>query len=238
MNCPSQSCLDLVEHHFATLTGGARPLSLDGDRLHCGLPHRPVPLDELRRRLLKPGISPLTKNAAWAEIVRKAHAQPDPWVMAAAGMLIPGLKRIGGKLSGQFRGDRCDLDSEILEGFINALHCADPRSPKLYGQFYWAALRRGHKACEREDLSRQHVELTDQTRHGPVRARAGNPDLVLAKALREGVVTARQADLVCTVYLDHARRIHIASRLGLNRYRIGLELAAAKRKLTAYLAAA
>jgi hypothetical protein len=233
------SNLDVVERHFTTLTGGPCPLALDGARLGCGLPPKQMPLDELRVMLLKRQTSWLTKNAAWQELVRLAHAQPDPWIMAAAGVIVPGLKHIGGKLGPCYPGDPSDLDSEILEGFFQALDLAEPTDPKLYSQFYWAAFRRGHEACNREKrLARQRADLTEATRPAAPRPRTGHPDLVLANAMLDGAVTPRQADLVSGIHLGRINRSSAADRLGLSRRQIGLELAAAERKLVKYLSAA
>jgi len=92
-------------------------------------------------------------------------------------MMMPGLKHIAGKLGSRFRGDRNDLDSELPEGFLQALDVADVRSPRIYGQLYWAAFRRGHEACnsERRRAMSRHVMLhaDAQTRlsTGPMRSR-------------------------------------------------------------------
>lgn len=50
----------------------------------------------------------------------------------------------------RFPGDRNDLDSAILEGFLQALDVADARARKVYGQLYWATFRRGHELCNSE----------------------------------------------------------------------------------------
>ncbi|MGW0517022.1 hypothetical protein [Crossiella sp. NPDC003009] len=124
----------------------------------------------------------------WKELVRKAHATPEPWTTIAAAMMMPGLKHIAGKLGSRFCGDRNDLDSEILEGFLQALDVADVRSPKIFGQLYWAAFRRGHEACNserRRAMSRS--ELTDTAIDA--RTADGHPDLVLAGAMLSGVIT-------------------------------------------------
>jgi hypothetical protein len=67
--------------------------------------------------------------------------------------------------------------------------------------------------------------------------RAGNPDLALARAVLDGVVTSRQANLVSGVLLDRHHRADIARRLGLSRRRARAQLASARRELAAYLAA-
>ncbi|KAA2265228.1 hypothetical protein F0L68_05115 [Solihabitans fulvus] len=126
------------------MTAGPQPLSLDCAALGCGLPDEELPLDQVRLLLLRRRTSWVTKDAVWQELVRRAHATPEPWTTVAAAMMMPGLKHIAGKLGSRFCGDRNDLDSEFLEGFLQALDVADARSPKIFGQLYWAAFRRGH----------------------------------------------------------------------------------------------
>lgn len=178
-----------------------------------------MPLDEVRVLLLKRRTSWVTKDVVWQELVKRAHATPEPWITVTAGMMIPGLKHIGGKLGGRYPGDRNDLDSEILEGFLQALDIADESAPKIYSQLYWAAFRRGHEACNRERrLAMSRSELADTV--ADRRPAGGHPDLVLADAMLSGVVTPQQADLVSDVLLDHEDRRTAATRRGMSRHEV------------------
>lgn len=127
----SPSHLDVIERRFLALTAGSRPLALDCAALGCGLPQRDMPLDEVRVLLLRRRTSWVSKDAVWQELVRRARAVPEPWTTVAAGMMMPGPKHIAGKLGSRFLGDRDDLDSEILEGFLQALDIADERAPRI-----------------------------------------------------------------------------------------------------------
>lgn len=134
----------MIERRFLAMTAG------------------PQPLDEVRVLLLKRQTSWVTKDAVWQELVRRAHAEPEPWTTVAAAMMMPGLKHIGGKLGSRFPGNRNDLDSAILEGFLQALDITDARARKVYGQLYWAAFRRGHEVCNSERRrAMTRSELTD-----------------------------------------------------------------------------
>ena len=107
----SPSHLDVIEQRFLAMTAGPDPLTLDCAALGCGLPAEEVALDDLRVLLLKRRTSWITKDTVWQELVRRAHASPEPWTIVAAAMMMPGLKHIGGKLGSRFVGDRNDLDS-------------------------------------------------------------------------------------------------------------------------------
>lgn len=201
------------------------------------MPERSIPLNELRILLLETQTGWRTKNAVWAKLVRMARVQPEPWLMAGAGMMLPGMKCIAARFGSRFPGDRSDLDSEILEGFLRALRQADPVQPTLYGRLYRAAYRGGHEARARERrLAAPCRRLADNTVSTPS-CRSRHPDLVLAAAMRDGAVTPHQADLLCGVHLDRARRVDLARRLGVTRYQVRLELTAAERGLAHYLIA-
>ncbi|MGI6872410.1 hypothetical protein [Amycolatopsis sp. 3B14] len=92
----------MIERRFLAMTAGPQPLTLDCAALGCGLPAEVLPLDEVRVRLLKRQTSWVTKDAVWQELVRRAHAEPEPWTTVAAAMMMPGLKHIGGKLGSRF----------------------------------------------------------------------------------------------------------------------------------------
>lgn len=227
------SHLDVIERRFLAMTTGSCPLTFDGAALGCGLPPREMPLDEVRVLLLKRRTSWVTKDAVWQELIRRAHATPDPWTTIAAGMIVPGLKHIAAKFGSRFLGDRRDLDSEILEGFLQALDIADAHAPKAYAQLYWAAFRRGHEACNRE--RRQAMSRSDLVEAADLRPSGGHPDLVLAGAMLSGVVTPQQADLVSDVLLDQDDRSTAANRRGMSRYHVRAQLNTASRHLVDYL---
>jgi hypothetical protein len=232
----SPSHLDVIEQRFLALTAGPQPLTLDCAALGCGLPAEEKPLDEVRVLLLKRQTCWVTKDAVWQELVKRAHTMPEPWITVAAAMMMPGLKHIGGKLGARYPGDRNDLDSEILEGFLEALDLADPGAPKIYGRLYWAAFRRGHEACNRETrLVLCRSMLTETTAN--LRPLGGHPDLVLAGAMLAGVVTPQQADLVSDVLLDHRERSAAAVRRGMSRDQVASQLNTAARHLAGYLRA-
>lgn len=230
------SALDLAELQFTRLATGAHGLALDGGVLGHGLPECKIPLIDLRPMLLKRRCTSATKGTVWSALVRLAHDRPEPWAVAATGMMMPGMKKIGGRLGTHYPGDLRDLDSAIVEGFLHALDRADPAQPRLHTRLYGAAFRYGYTACVREGLvSGRQAPLKESIGWHGASGRFGHPDLVLAGALRDGVVTRHQADLLVWVHLDHARRADLARRLGVSPYQIGQELAVAERGLASYL---
>lgn len=235
MTEPQRSCLDVTEYHFRLLAQPPHSITIEGQSISHELPPGPLTLDELRVLMLKRRVGHRIKTAVWSYLVRMSHARPDPWIMIAAGMMLPGLKSIAARMNCCYPNDARDLDSEILEGFLQTLRLVDPDEPALHTQLYLAALRRGQQACRQENRQASRRAPLPENLLDTV---AGNPDVALARAVREGAVTSTQADLISGVHLDCASRVQVAHQLRISRDQVRRELAAATRGLTAYLAGA
>lgn len=230
-----RSCLDLTEEQFQSLSQRAHPVTVDGPRLSRELPARRIGLAELRVILLKRRAGDRLKNAVWSHLARMTRTAPDPWMIASAGMMLPGLKSIAARMRACYPYDPGDLDSEILEAFLRELSRLDPDRPAPHTQLYLAAWRRGYETCRREARrAGRYAPLPD----GLADHRRGNPDIALARAVLDGVVTAEQAALVSRVHLDSAQRGDVARQLGMSRDRARRELTIATRGLSVYLATA
>lgn len=235
MSDSKRSCLDAIDQEFRVLSAPPHSLSVDGEQISPDLPARSVGLEELRLIVLKRRSGDQVKGAVWSYLVRMARARPDPWVVAAMGMMLPGLKTIAARMNHVYPYEINDLDSEISAAFLTALALVDARHPALHTQLYLAALQGGRRACR--------VALREVSRSAPLpeslpESAAGNPDIALVHAVRDRVVTPAQAALISGVHLDHAPRGNIARRMGISRDRVRHELTAATRGLSTYLSAA
>ena len=109
-----------LERTFAILTTEPRPLALDGTGIP-GLPDRPIPLDELRARLLHPSTPYATRDAALEVLIERARAQGGGWTVGLAGVLLPGLRRAVAPLAVACPGKEADLEAESLAGLPPAV---------------------------------------------------------------------------------------------------------------------
>ncbi|MET8983239.1 hypothetical protein ABZX85_47500 [Streptomyces sp. NPDC004539] len=191
--------LDTVRESFALLAGGPEPLTVDGRRIR-GLPPRHLPLDELRTLLLNPACPRLTRDAVWTLLVRRSRRDGAPWVLACAGMALPALAGVVRRLTDSLPGDSPDLQAEVVSGFLHALASVDVVRPRVLPRLRWAAYRQGHAALTRTLNSPTPVAPG----FGPAVPRLpwGHPDLVLARAVREAVLTRTEADLIGSTRLD------------------------------------
>src|SRR5256885_8385179 len=97
--------LNIARDTFSWLVSGPHPLAVDGRRFP-GLPRRPVPLDELRDRLLQRYCPRRTRDAVWAHLVRRSRAEGASWTVACVGMALPALASSARWLAARYRGDR------------------------------------------------------------------------------------------------------------------------------------
>ena len=190
--------LDTARDCFQLLVTGPQPMSIDG-REFAGLPHRLVPLDELRDLLLSKQCANSTRDAVWAYLVQRSRADRGAWMVACAGMALPTLASTAGWLAARYRGDRIDVHSEVLAGFLEALAKIDLSEPGIVIRLCWAARRAGQAALA-ESLDAP-IPTDSGTASVLQWAPPGHPDLVLARAVGAGILTATEADLISATRL-------------------------------------
>jgi hypothetical protein len=129
---------------------------------------------------------------------------------------MPGLRRAVASLTPAYRGDPADLQSEVLAGFLAAMRALDLdelEEVPLASRLCWAARRAGeHLAFADAAWAARRADLDDQG-DTPDLPR-GHPDLVLARAVRRGVLTAAQAELIGRSRLEGVPLSQIAAETG------------------------
>lgn len=202
-----------LERTFTLLTTEPRPLALDGTGI-AGLPNRPIPLDELRARLLHPSTPYATRDAALDVLIGRARAEGGAWSVGLAGVLLPGLRRAVAPLAAACPGKEADLEAEMLAGLLAALDRFGPGrsrpAGRLCGQAFDAAKR----------LLRAELAERSRPGHDAVSAEPpkpyGHPDFVLARAVAEGAVCADDAELIGATRLGEMSLADAAASWGLS----------------------
>lgn len=210
----SPNALDAIRTAFSDLTAGENPLAVDG-RLFAGWPPRPIPLDEVRDRLLDRSCPQAIRDAVWAHLVVRARTDAPAWAVGAAGVALPGLTGCAARLTARFAGDPADVHAEVVAGFLAALHRVDIGRPRIMARLRWAAYRAGHAALLEALRAPRPAGLT----HGqPVLPATGSPDEVLARAVAAGAITDDDAELIGATRLEDtavdtwAEQHHASSR--------------------------
>lgn len=220
--------LDMAREAFRLLVTGPEPLGIDGGGFP-GLAERLIPLDELRDMLLEGGCPEQTRSAVWVHLVRRSHTEGAAWTIACVGLALPGIARIARGLAQRYRGERAELESALLTGFVEELRLVDPsESEVLPGRLLWAVYRAGHA----EVVDSLHAAIPTAPDDLPIgedgatptapgfrssvpQLLSGHPDLVLARAVADGALHPEDAELIGTTRLDGVDLTAWAHRRGM-----------------------
>jgi hypothetical protein len=166
-----------------------------------GLPAGFVSLWDLRRWMLSHRGAYAARNAIWRDLIIRARQDPN-WMTATIGMALPALVRAAGHICRGFRGDRDDIDAEMLAAFIAAVRDGvDIAAERLYDRLRWHAVRAGI-AMRNDDLPYLLVPDVEQLAGAAPRLPYGHPDLIVARAVATGILDALDAELIMATRLD------------------------------------
>lgn len=228
----TDSPFDTLERTFDLLTTGPRPLALDGTGI-TGMADRAVPLGELKAWLLHPSTPFPLRDAIVGELVARAQAEGGRWSVGLAGVLLPGLRRAVWPLTQACPGKADEIEAETLAAFLAAVAKAAPGRPRLASRLCWLA-RIGAQRLLRAELAEQAGPGTDPVSAAPPRP-WGHPDLVLARAVRAGVIGVADAQLIGATRLDGENVAEVAAELGLDYEACRIRRGRAEAKLRDYL---
>jgi hypothetical protein len=232
----AETPFDTLRAAFEALAAEPCPLSIPAREL-AGLivPARDVALPEIKRAVWDKSARPAVKRALWAAVVRRAQAGDASWTLAAAGLAYPAL---AGKVLRACQANPADiheLQAEVLVEFLTALGQLDMDDPRVVDVAGWLAWRaffasRAFRRAEAAAAAAGSVPLA----HGTMPLfPAGHPDVVLARAVRAGVIDRDEADWIGRTCLEQEDPKAVAREYGIalsTFYRRRLE---AGRKLAA-----
>lgn len=224
--------LDCARDSFTWLVTGPRPLSVNGRRFP-GLPNRRIPVDELRDLLLNRTCSRATRDAVWAYLVRRSRREGATWTVACVGMALPALATTARWIAARYRGDRADAHAAVLSGFVEALAAVNVSDPGVLNRLMWRTRQAGQAALE-ESLD---APTPAGTRPGPSIPQTpwGHPDLVLARAVGDAVLTPTEADVISATRLGEESLTGWAARHRCSFWAAYKVRARAEARLVGYL---
>jgi hypothetical protein len=224
------SAIAAAESAFRVLVARPAPLAFDGHGVE-GLPDRHLDLLELREVLVAHRLSGEAEDVVWRRLVVQARTWGQAWVVVAAGMAVPGLTRITGRLVVGHRGLAQDIESEVVAGFLDALRHDDEQAPRVWLRLMWAAWRAGARARRMRDEADLPGDLPAGSR--VPRAPYGHPDLLLGRAVATGVLTMEEADLIGQTRLGDVLMEVIADTRGVSPQVLRMRRTRAEKRLVA-----
>ncbi len=229
------SVFDVASKAFWLLVTGPNPIAIDG-RVFDGFPDRLVPLNEVRRRLLAARRTDAMRDQVWAHVIERARAERGAWTVGCVGLALPGLITAAARLVGPYAADPADVYAAMLAGFLEELARIDTGKPWIMQRLQAAARAAGIRVI-REELDRP-TPVDERFRSEPPPAPWGHPDLVLARAVADGVITAAQAEMIGATRLEEISARDYAAAHGINYDTFLRTRLRAERKLVAYLTGA
>jgi hypothetical protein len=247
------NAIDVAAVAFARLCERRPLLTVDGTAAGCGLPARPLPLRELRSMLLHPATGPAARDAALTALrcdtPADGNAAGGPVIAGAAGggngadrqlaligLLLPGLRHAASRLQREFpHADTDDLTSELVCGVLEALRGFDPAGGRIARGVVRARQSARTPAGSPRTIGApagliDAASAADLAGQGPA-----HPDFTLAAAVRAGVVTAADAELIARTRLEAVPLCTAAAQLGLLYPTARRRRARAERRLVPWL---
>ncbi|MDR7171730.1 hypothetical protein J2W56_005491 [Nocardia kruczakiae] len=220
--------LALIRQRFARLGEHPVPgLPPGWDQLHA---------DRLAARLLNPQIPAEEVDAVWTQLIEAARTRDDTAVLICAGAALPMLSAITAKLCGHW-AYRADTEAMVLVAFLDAVSGLDVARPNVAYRLRWATF---HRACppvrERKAAPTPIDWFPDSGHSGKaVSSPQGHPELLLALAVEEGVLTAAEAGLIIDTRLHPRRLKSIAAEAGIGYAAVAKRRRRAEHRLAAWL---
>lgn len=228
------SPLHAVETAFLTLASGDAPLTFEAALLGGSAPagRDQVTVTELRTILLASSTPFPVRDAVWAELISRSRQMAGAWTVVAVAMAMPELKKLAGRYGRGFDGAPEDLHAEILAAFLDHLKAVDIAAGGIWPRLAWSARRAAIRAVETEIDYIRHAEGFCSA---PPRMPFGHEDLVLARAEREGVISAADADLIGMTRLEGVPLAEAAEMLGATKNAVKIRRQRAEARLVAWI---
>ena len=205
--------LAVLDRSFRLLVCEPAPLTLDGRSVGHGLPARSIPLDALRGLLLHPSVSFDTRDAALSWLVGRAQADGGRWVVGLAGVLLPGIGRRVYPLCRAFPRLAHDLEAEALVGLLQAVQTWQLGQDRVATRLVWAAARGAHRLLRHERALGERETSMGLRLEPPPRPPA-HGDLLLTQAVRAGVLSRADAELIAATRLQEIPLHQLTGRWG------------------------
>lgn len=205
--------LDTLDRSFRLLVCEPAPLSLDGRLVGHRLPAQPIPLDQLRSLLLHPSVEFDARDAALTWLVQRAQGEGGAWLVGLAGVLLPGIGRRVYPLCRAFPRLAHDLEAEALVALLQAVEAWRLGEDRVATRLVWAAARGAHRLLRRE-TALQDREASVGLRLEPPARQPAHGDLLLAQAVRVGVLSRVDAELIAVTRVEEVPLRQLAGRWG------------------------
>lgn len=228
--------LDTIKSAFAQMRETSAAFTIRLPPVPVGPAVREMDLDGISGVISNRNADPVLRAAVWGQVIRKARRGEAGWMIVAAGLAHGKLVHKSILLAGNFGGDRAEDQADLIEAFIIAVRDIDILDPEVFdlgAACAWRAYAAVRKSRRRELAnSAAWEELPVEV---PASVPVGHPDILLARAVRAGVLTEREAEFIGRSYLEQTPTAQVAAWAGVSRRTFFRMRRAAEVKLAAAL---
>jgi hypothetical protein len=214
----SETPLETIKSAFSQMREMSHEMTLRLPPVPVGPVNRVMDLEQICRILSDKDTDPVVRNIVWGAVVRKSRRRESGWVLAAAGLAYPSLVHKSQMLATGFDGDTVEDQADLIEAFITAIRAVNVEDPTIRDMgavASWAAFTAVRRARRHEAASPVCAPLSDES--SALAPEVGHPDIVLARAVRLGVITADEAEYIGRSYLEETPIDEILAWAGLSR---------------------
>jgi hypothetical protein len=218
--------LDAVEQAFARFLA-------DPQAPHVRTVLGTLPLAVVRSILADPRTLPWVHDGIWHTLIGHARGDDTEWLLAAVGCALPRIRSSIWHATRDRRVDKDEAAQAALTAFAEAVLTLDPAPERgVLDDLVRYARNAAQTVADR--TQRDYVSHR-QPGSFPPPAPSGHPDLVLARLVREGVITAEEADLIGRHRLEGTSIRRLAAARGTYPMRLHRQLQAAEDRVIAAL---
>ncbi|MVU77135.1 hypothetical protein GPX89_07720 [Nocardia sp. ET3-3] len=167
----------------------------------AALPESPVTWGRLAHLLLDTSVSfeVMDVDVVWQWLVAWARRQGDEAVLVCAGLAMPMLAATAARLAIRIDGERAEAEAAVLAGFVEEIPRINLRATRVWCALRWAAYRGGRAWEEAEAITT--APIPRQEAGIPAQRTDGDLETLLALAVVEGVIDAKDAALIADTRL-------------------------------------
>lgn len=214
----TETPLETIKSAFSQMREMAHEMSLRLPPVAVGPANRVMDLEQVCQILSAKDADSALRNLVWGAVVRKARRRETGWILVAAGLAYPSLVHNSKMLAAGFGGDTVEDQADLVEAFITALGALNDQDPTLRDMgavASWAAFTAVRRARRREAASPLCAPISSES-CAPA-PEVGHPDVVLARAVRLGVITADEAEYIGRSRLEDTPIEEILAWAGVSR---------------------
>jgi hypothetical protein len=215
----TESPLDTLKTTLGQMLEMSETFTIRLPPIPVGPVNRVMDLEQISSTLSDRATNPILREMVWGQIVRKAHRGEAGWTIVAGALARVKLAHKAGLLAVNFDGDRGEDEADLIEAFIAAVRDLDVMNPRwhdLGAQCAWRAYQVVRQERRREAATAP-VCLPLNTESCAPAPKAAHPDILLARAVRAGVLSSKEAEYIGRSYLEDTSVEEILAWAGISR---------------------